>query len=359
MRARAVPFIAYAAVLAFFPGILSAQTPNLDSDIVQLLQQNHVPSVSIAQITDGKLTLVRAYGQQDATSAATPRTLYNIASLTKPITAQVAMRLLSQGVFTPDEPMAPVWTDPDIATDERRKLLTPRMALTHQTGFANWRSMTNNKLTFQFTPGTRYSYSGEGFEYLARFMEKKTGLALDANAKKLVFDPLGMHDTAFTYQPWFQGRVAAPADDKGAWLAPRFADHPISADMVYTTAQDYALLLQAVMENRGISSQIAHERDTVQVSLKEQMCPKLPANLCPDALGVGLSWQIFRLKDTIVLMHTGHDPGLFTFAYVSPTARNGAVILTNGENGRKIVSTILRDLNAPAAFTEVLGATFK
>ena len=92
------------------------------------------------------------------------------------------MRLLSQGAFSLDEPMAPVWTDSDIATDDRRTLLTPRIALTHQTGFANWRSMTNNKLTFQFTPGTRYSYSGEGFEYLAHFIERKTGVALDVNA---------------------------------------------------------------------------------------------------------------------------------------------------------------------------------
>ena len=66
-----------------------------------------------------------------------------------------------------------------------------------------------------------------------------------------------------------------------------------------------------------------------------------------------------RFKDTTVLMHTGHDPGLFTFAYVSPTARDGAVILTNGENGRKIVPTILRDLNAPAPLTEALTAVFK
>ena len=359
MKAGVVTFIAYAVAFSFLSGTLFSQTSTLDSDIIQLLQLNHVPSVSIARITDGKITLLRAYGQQDVTTAATPRTLYNIASLTKPITAQVAMRLLSQGTFSLDEPMAPVWTDPDIATDDRRTLLTPRIALTHQTGFANWRSMTNNKLTFQFTPGTRYSYSGEGFEYLAHFMEKKTGVALDVNAKKLIFDPLGMHDTAFTYQPWFQGRVASPADGKGVWVAPSFADHPISADMVYTTANDYALLLQAVMENRGISAQIAHERDTLQVDLKEEICSKLPANLCPDAAGSGLSWQILRFKDTTILMHTGHDPGLFTFAYLSPTTRDGVVILTNGENGRKLVPTILRDLNAPAALTEALSAGFK
>ncbi len=90
--------------------------------------------------------------------------------------------------------MPPVWTDPDIAYDERRNLLTPRICLTHQTGFANWRSMTGSKLTFTFPPGTRYGYSGEGFEYLARFMEKKTGLSLDQQAKQLVFDPLGMRE---------------------------------------------------------------------------------------------------------------------------------------------------------------------
>lgn len=340
-----------------FPALLFAQTAKLDADVPRGLTENKVPSVSIAEVRDGKITLIYAYGKQDANTVATPKTLYNIASLTKPITAQVAMRLISEGVFTLDEPMAPTWTDPDIANDERRKLLTPRIALTHQTGFANWRSMTNNKLTFKFTPGTDYGYSGEGFEYLARFMEKKTGVPLDVNAKKLVFEPLGMKETAFTHQSWFDGRVAAPADETGAWLAPQFADRPISADKVYTTAHDYALLLQAVIEDKGVTPQVAAERDRVQVNLKQKLCPTLPsANLCPDALGSGLSWQILRFGKTTVLMHTGHDPGLYTFAYVVPATRSGAVILTNGENGKMIIPAILRDLNAPEAFATLMQA---
>lgn len=342
----------------FFPVLLLAQQAKLDTDVPRLLTENKVPSVSIAQVTNGKITLVRAYGKQDADTAATPSTLYNIASLTKPITAQVAMLLISRGVFTLDEPMAPTWTDPDVAGDERSKLLTPRLALSHQTGFANWRSMTNNKLTFQFTPGTNYGYSGEGFEYLSHFMEKKTGVPLDVNAKKLVFDPLGMKNTSFTYQPWFSGRVAAPADANGVWLTPRFADRPISADMVYTTARDYALLLQAVIEDKGLTPHVAAERDRVQVNLKEKLCPTLPsASLCPETLGSGLSWQILRFGETTVLMHTGRDPGLYTFAYISPATRSGAVILTNGENGKRIIPLILRDLNAPDAFVELMQAT--
>jgi CubicO group peptidase (beta-lactamase class C family) len=331
------------------------QANSLDRDIRKLLAQSHVPSVSIAQIKNGKLLLVKTYGQQDANTAATPATLYNIASLTKPITAQVAMRLLSQGAFTLDEPMAPVWTDPDIANDERRNLLTPRISLTHQTGFANWRSMTGGKLTFTFTPGGSYGYSGEGFEYLARFMEKKTGLPLDQQAKKLVFDPLKMHDTAFTYQPWFAGRVAAPADASGHWLMPAFAYKPISADMVYTTAKDYALLLEAVLESKGITPKIAAERDHIQVSQKQQACSRLPQSLCPDDLGSGLSWMVIKGHNAVILMHTGHDPGVYTFAYVSPTTKSGAVILTNGEDGKKLVPCILHDLNAPQWFVDILA----
>jgi CubicO group peptidase (beta-lactamase class C family) len=338
--------------------LLFGQSTELDRDIPRLLTETRVPSVSIAQMKNGKVALVRAYGQQDAKTAATPASLYNIASLTKTITAQVAIRLVSDGVFALDEPMAPVWTDPDIAADERRNLLTPRIALAHQTGFANWRSMTKNKLTFQFTPGKGYGYSGEGFEYLAHFMEKKTGLPLDANARKLVFDPLEMRETAFTRQPWFQGRVATPADEEGIWLSPRFADHPISADMVYSTARDYALLLRAVIENRGIKPWVAKQRDTIQVSLKEKACPSLPSSaLCPDALGSGLSWQIIRFKEAIVLLHTGHDPGVYTFTYILSTTHDGAVILTNGENGRKIIPVILRDLKAPDAFVALMKAT--
>ena len=111
---------AVGALLAIAVPSAFGQANSLDRDIPKLFAQSYVPSVSIAQIQNGKLLLVKTYGQQDAHTTATPATLYNIASLTKPITAQVAMRLLSQGAFTLDEPMASVWTDPDIANDDRR-----------------------------------------------------------------------------------------------------------------------------------------------------------------------------------------------------------------------------------------------
>jgi len=111
----------------------------LDQDAPKWLAEFAIPSVSIAGIEDGRIVLVAAYGVQSAGVAATPQTLYNIASMTKPISAEVILCLVSKGQIALDEPMHPYWVDPDVANDELHKLLTPRLALNHQTGFPNWR----------------------------------------------------------------------------------------------------------------------------------------------------------------------------------------------------------------------------
>lgn len=64
--------------------------------------------------------------------------------------------------------------DPDIADNPYVKKLTTRIILSHQTGFPNWRgNNADGKLTFEFEPGTKYQYSGEGYEYLRKALEKK------------------------------------------------------------------------------------------------------------------------------------------------------------------------------------------
>ena len=257
----------------------------LGQDVARLLADHHIPGVSIAQIKGGRLVRASAHGQQSSDVSATPDTLYNIASLTKPISAEVVLRLVSKRVISLDEPMYKYWSDPDIAHDERRKLLTPRIALSHQTGFANWRSETGNVLTFRNDPGKTFGYSGEGYEYLAHFLEKKTGNNLEDHARELVFKPARMEATAYTRQPWFEGRVAVPADAEGRWLKPTFASKPIASDLMYTTAADYARFLLQVMKDEGITQAVATQRARVHVSLRDKMCQSIPSEICPDELG--------------------------------------------------------------------------
>lgn len=313
------------------PEFAQTVTKPLSVSVPEVLASSHVASVSFAEIVNGKLTVAEAFGEQSAGVPANSSTLYNIASMTKPISAEVILRLASEGKLSLDEPMYLYWTDPDIASDERRKLLTPRLALSHQTGFPNWRRETGGELTFQKTPGTAYGYSGEGFEYGARFAEKKTGQAFETLAQQLVFGPSGMTSTAYTKCDWFKGRIAAPTDGDGKWLVPSVADKFSAADLVYTTPSDYSRFLIGVMNWDGLNPTIRADRFRIQVDHDFKPCKGARATGCPDEVGFGLGWEVIKVKGKTFWMHTGRDPGLFTLGFFDPDERTGTIIFTNSE----------------------------
>jgi CubicO group peptidase (beta-lactamase class C family) len=325
-----------------------------ERDMPRLLAENAVPSISIAHIEADKIVFIGAYGMQASGVMATTKTLYNIASLSKPISAEVILRLASENRLTLDEPMYLYWTDPDIANDERRKLLTPRIALSHQTGFANWRRQTNHVLTFQHPPGETYGYSGEGYEYVARFAEKKVAADFETLAQQLVLNPLGMHETAYTRRPWFDNRIALPTDAQGKTLEPEIADTWIASDMVYTTPSDYAKFMRAVMRGEGLTPAVARERSRIQVVEKSALCSAAKAEGCPEQAGFGLGWEVFQLGADTFLTHEGSDEGVSTFVYINLTRRTGTVIFTNSSNGLKMVLPVLDLLSQDAGFVECL-----
>jgi CubicO group peptidase (beta-lactamase class C family) len=312
-----------------------------DAEVDRLLADTHTPSVSIAEIRDGRVVRVAAYGWQSPGVRATPRTLYNIASLSKPLSAEVILRLASQGRLGLDEPMAPVWRDPDLAGDPRADLLTPRLALSHRTGFPNWRAKTG--LRFVHDPG-QWGYSGEGYQYVLRFTELKTGQGFEALAQRLVLDPAGMRDTAYTGRPWFEGRVATPTDAKGQAMTPHIAKAPLAADLVYTTAADYARFMLQVMTDQRLIPEIARQRRTVQTDRRTAWCKDPKSPTCPDTIGMALGWEAITFGAHVYLTHDGSDDGVKTFAFVSPTERTGLVILTNGDEGVKLYLPILQRL---------------
>ncbi|MBB6250319.1 serine hydrolase domain-containing protein [Nitrospirillum iridis] len=325
----------------------------LDQSVPGLLTSAKVPSVSIAVIEDGKVALTTAYGEQSPGVRATPATLYNIASLTKPVTAEVVLRLASRKIVSLDAPMADYWTDPDIANDDRRLALTPRLALSHQTGFPNWRGQ-GKPLAFQFTPGTSYGYSGEGYQYVARYVEKKTGQDFESLAQVVLFRPAGMNDTASGRKPWFDGRVAVPTDAAGKALEPGFASGYNAADLLYTTAGDYARFIVGVLKDQDLTAAVAADRRHIQVSQMAEMCAGAKAASCPVNAGFGLGWQVLEFNGETVMMHTGRDEGVSTFAWYSPTTRQGAVFLTNSDNGFQLVLPVFETLGASPAFMAYL-----
>ena len=95
------------------------------------------------------------------------------ASLSKAASATVVMRLVESGVLDLDKPIQQYLPKPlpeypkyaDLQGDDRYNKLTLRILLSHTSGFPNWRWLEDDhKLRIHFEPGTRYAYSGEGFE---------------------------------------------------------------------------------------------------------------------------------------------------------------------------------------------------
>ena len=235
----------------------------LDARVPALLGKYRIASVGVALIAEGRVVLERGYGEQSAGVPATPATLFNLASVTKPVTAEVLLRLVAAHRLSLDEPMSSHWVDPDIAADARHQQLTLRIALSHQTGLPNWRGLSpDGKLAFAFAPGSAYGYSGEGYDYAARFAERKLGRSFEVLAQEQVFAPLRMTSTSYSSREWMQGRLAVPLDADGRWGEPQveITGQWNAANNLITTAGDYARFVASVMRSEGLTRQLAAER---------------------------------------------------------------------------------------------------
>lgn len=311
----------------------------LDEKAPLWLAEHHVPSMAVAYIRDGRVAWTRVYGEQSQGVPATEATLYNVASLAKPVFAETILRLAAAGRLSLDEPLAGYWVDPDVAGDPRHARLTPRIALSHRTGFPNWRfQAADDKLAFGGEPGIAFGYSGEGFEYTRRFAQNKLGAPWEALAEQYVFRPLGMTSTAYTRRPWFDGRIALPYLVDGRYGEPSVADSALASDDLYTTVGDYAAFVVSVMNRDGLPPAYAAQRDSVHVVNEhaDTGCDTPGVGNCPR-VGMGLGWEILQFPGETVRMHTGSDSGEKTMAFYLAERREGVVMLTNGANGMQVM----------------------
>jgi CubicO group peptidase (beta-lactamase class C family) len=337
-------------------------TAALDAQVPALLARYGVASVSMALINDGHVVLERAYGEQSPGVPATTGTLYGLASVTKPVSAETLLQLAAAGRFSLDEPVGSAWVDPDVADDPRAQALTVRHALAHQTGLPNWRGRSpGGKLAFAFAPGTAYAYAGEGYDYAARFAERKLGRNFEDLAQEMVFGPVGMRSTSYSRRGWMSGRLAVPLDSAGRWGEPQVEDssHWNAGNNLITTAGDYARFVVSVMRGEGLTRALHAER--LQAARGPQMngrCRATPA-ACPHAISQALGWVRLDYDSGPVFLHTGSNGrpgGERTVAYFDPARRRGVVVLTSGSNGARLYADVAALLDPNAPIVAVLAA---
>lgn len=305
-----------------------------DTKIESLLKKHKIPSISIGLIQQGKVSQIRNFGVQKDTIKTGMNTFYKVASLTKPIVANVILKLVDKKILDLDEPLSKYYVDKDLKNHPYLNKLTIRNILSHQSGFPNWRYLTETKkLYFKREPGTQWEYSGEGFEYLRKVIENKLKKPLEDIAQEVLFGPLEMKNTSFYWTKNLDDSLyAVEHDENGKEIAFEKYTKANAAANLLTTAEDYSKFLAHVLNGAGLSQELYKE--FIKPQTKEK-----------DGIFWGLGMQILPNldKNETVLMHTGGDYGTKTIAIITLKSKKGLVLFTNSENGMVLWQKLLNE----------------
>jgi CubicO group peptidase (beta-lactamase class C family) len=324
------------------------------------MQRLHVPGVSIALIRDGKIAWTRGYGvAYEGGPAVTPSTLFQAASISKPITAVAALRLTERGELDLDADINTVLTGwklksdlnpgPDNASATVRQLLS-HTAGTSVSGFPGYAAdkpvptlvqvldgaaPANTKpVRIEKAPGTAFRYSGGGYSVLQQALIDRTRQPFDVLLAQTVLKPAGMQDSRFA-QPLpanLLARAALPHDEAGKPYAGGPYTYPeLAAAGLWTTPSDlarFALDLQRSLNGgKGL--------------LSPQMARTM---VTPVKNRYGLGMQVDGEGEALSFSHGGSNMGYQNNLFAYASHGDGAVIMTNGANGSELANSVLHAL---------------
>ena len=316
------------------------------------LAEAPVPGLAVALVDSTGDIWVGAYGVADVSSGrpVSPGTVFEAASITKPVVALGILGLVGEGVLDLDRPLDTYLGAPYLPTEGRAAAITARMVLGHTTGFPNWRPR-GQPLTLLRDPGTRFGYSGEGYVYLQKVVEHLTRAPLDRLIEERVLTPLGMTDTALVWRDALEPRVAV-GHNKGGSAVPK--EKPLRANAawsLHTTAPDLARFVGAMIRptppGNGIPADVTRE---VTAHFADSLLR--PHITLHGSLAWGLGWGLHHgSAGEDLFWHWGDNVGYKAFIAGSRPRGLGIAVLTNGNAGlaaaERLVKAALPSLDAP------------
>ena len=330
----------------------------IDARVAHAMAATQAKGLALALIDDGQVSYVQAYGTRNAKGEPlrTDTVMYG-ASLTKTVMAYTTLQLVDEGrieLHTPladdlDQPLAAY--DPDaihrgkyapyrqLADDPRWRRMTPRMCLAHTTGLANfWFLEPDRQLHIHFDPGTRYSYSGDGFILLQFVVEngrKAQGLGVDVGTlTDTLFRHLGMSRTSLKWRPDFRPNLADGWNDKGEVVSHDERSKVRAAGSMDTTIEDFSKFAAALVRGEGLSKGSFSEmlRPQLPITTAHQFPnfgPELAAGQRRPDLAAGLGVVVFDGPQGPGFYKGGHDEQTANTMVCIRTSRRCALILSN------------------------------
>lgn len=325
----------------------------LEERIPALMENAGVPGLSVALIRDAEMVWAHGFGVKNAETKepVTPDTIFEGCSLSKVPFAYAALKLCEKGLLDLDAPLSQYLPEPYIIDEPRYALVTMRHVLGHTTGFPNWRPESwgpkgwppeGVPLEIHFTPGERYSYSGEGFMLLQRVIEHLTSQTGEAFMQAQVFDPFGMTKSTYMWPDVNDPVLTSNHDYDGNPAEKHLPQEMISAASLHTTPTEYAQFMIAMM--RPSASNDAH---LSAESIDQMLTPQVNVNdvapwhndwptgtfIIDERVSWGLGWGLQHHADQTSFWHWGDNFTATAFAVGFKEAGLGIVITANSGKG--------------------------
>ncbi len=360
----------------------------LIAELPRLMQALSVPGLAVAAVDADKVVWSHTAGVLHVGEAAAvdARTLFEAASLSKPVFAYLVLQLVDDGTLKLDRPLVAYCRPDYLGDDPRLARITVRDVLRHSTGLPNWRERpAEQPLVPAAEPGTRVDYSGEAIFWLQLAMEETTGQALDVLARERLFAPAGMHDSSYAWDADAAARSvrghAAPDADKpakeffrdtfdaalplarewgkpiAAWrwddaqrALPQVAQRAPAGSVTWagdvmsnaaaslrTTATDYARFMTLCVPHAARQSW--ELRETTRAAMLTPQLP-LPGRWSQKTLG----WNLEDTRIGPVFFHSGSNGDAFKTFAIGDTQRGRALVaFTNSGSGALLYRRIVRD----------------
>jgi CubicO group peptidase (beta-lactamase class C family) len=341
-----------ARVEADVPQMIVSQLSPRES-LRSLMQAQQIPGVSVAVYRDGTLAWSRGWGVTDVDRATpvTPATLFQAASISKPVAALGAMNLVAQGKLALDNDISQSITGWRAAAP-----ITLRQVLSHSTGLSvsgfqgyaaglpiptelqilNGQAPANSApVRLEGQPGVAFNYSGGGYTVLQTLIGQTAGVPFSNYMQSAILSPLGMTESQFS-QPLpaaFQDR-AASGHQNGKVIAGRFHTYPeLAAAGLWTTPRDLAKI--------GVEVQNAARGQGLGI-----VTPQIATSiLTPQIGGYGLGFALETHSNEAIFKHSGLNEGFETLLVASASVtgpRTVVVVMTNGQGGSRIAGGLVR-----------------
>jgi CubicO group peptidase (beta-lactamase class C family) len=339
------------------PAVAIRGRPRAPMALADRMEHYRVPGVSVAVVDGGRIVWARGYGvaETGGECAVDERTLFQAASISKPVTALVALRLVERGLLDLDEDVnwrLRSWRLPESPlADERR--VTLRRILSHTAGLTvsgvpgyapgtplptltqlldGASPATNEPVRVEREPGRGFQYSGGAYCLAEQLITDVTGRGFADFAREMVLEPLAMSDSTFARPMPAElkrraavGHTAAGDRMAGGWLV----QSGVAAGGLWTTPSDLArfvMELQRAYAGRSKLLGRAAARDMLTAQ---------------DASHVGLGPWMEGERTSARFYHTGSNLGYRARLVGYLQGGWGAVVMTNGENGELLCIEVL------------------